>query len=353
MALAREARAARTALALFDASPLGKIEVRGPDAAAFLDRLYINNVKSLDVGRARYGLMLNENGIIIDDGIFARLGPAHFLVHTTSAGYERILAWMEALLQGDWPDLQVLLTPVTGQWANIAVSGPRSRELLGRLATGLDLSDGAFPHMAIRELMLADVPARILRASFTGERGYEINVPANRGEALWEQLLEIGEDLDVTPIGVETLMVLRTEKGYLHVGSDTDGYTTPRDAGWGRVAEKKAGEFLGKRSLERPFNRRDGRLEFVGLTPLAAGEALRAGAHVIDSHQAGAPAPTRGYVTSACYSPNLERCVALGLVRDGFSRKGERVSIYDNGRVLGAMISGPAAWDPEGERLHG
>ena len=351
-AVAREAVAARASVAIFDGSPLGKIEVYGSDAAEFLNRVYINNVTSLKTGRARYGLMLNENGIIIDDGIFARLADDHYLVHTTSAGANRIHAWMEALLQGDWPDLDVLLTPVTSQWANIAVSGPRSRELVERLETGIDFENSKMPHLSIVTGTVDGVPLRVLRASFTGELCYELNVPADRGVALWNHLLQLGEDLQLMPIGVETLGVLRTEKGYLHVGSDTDGYTTPRDVGWGGVADRKQGEFLGKRSLTRPFNVRNGRLEFVGLTPVEAGGVLAAGAHVIDATHSGAPAPTQGYVTSACYSPNLQRYVGLGLVQDGSRRLGETVNVYDNGRVHPAQISAPTAWDPEGDRLH-
>ena len=351
-AVAREAVAARTSVAVFDGSPLGKIEVQGPDAAEFLNRVYINNVTSLKTGRARYGLMLNENGIIIDDGIFARLADNHYLVHTTSAGANRIHAWMEALLQGDWPDLDVLLTPVTSQWANVAVSGPRSRELLERLESGIDLSGNGLPHMAIATGTLDDIPVRVLRASYTGELCYELNVPAERGEALWNRLLQLGEDLQPVPIGIETLTVLRTEKGYLHVGSDTDGNTTPRDVGWGHVADSKQGEFMGKRSLSRLHNVTNGRFEFVGLTPVEEGGVLTAGAHVIDVNHPGAPAPTQGYVTSACYSPNLQRYVGLGLVQDGSRRLGEKVNLYDNGRVHPAQLSTPAAWDPEGGRLH-
>ena len=351
-AITREAVAARSSVVVFDGSPLGKFEVYGPDAAEFLNRVYINNVTSLKTGWARYGLMLNENGIVIDDGIFARLAEDHYLVHTTSGGANRIHAWMEALLQGDWPDLDVLLAPVTSQWANVAVSGPRSRELSERLEIGIDFSDKGMPHMSIATGTIDNIPVRILRASFTGELCYEINVPADRGAALWSRLLQAGEDLQVMPIGIETLTILRTEKGYLHVGSDTDGNTTPGDIGWGHVADKKQGEFLGKRSLSRPFNISDGRMEFVGLTPAQQGGVLAAGAHVIDAGHTSAPAPTQGYVTSACYSPNLQRYVGLGLVKDGARRLGETVNVYDDGQVHAAVISAPAAWDPEGERLH-
>ena len=351
-AINREAVTARAGAVIFDGSPLGKFEVQGPDAAEFLNRLYINNVMSLKPGRARYGLMLNENGIVIDDGIFARLSDHGYLLHTTSAGAGRIHAWMEALLQGDWPELDLLLTPVTTQWANLAVSGPRARELLLRLETDIDISAEALPHMAIACGTLDNVPLRVLRAGFTGELSYELNVPADYGPALWERLFELGEDLQLTPIGVETLTTLRIEKGYLHVGSDTDGYTTPADLGWGGAVARKQADFLGRRSLSRPGNLSDRRLEFVGLTPMEADGTLTAGAHVLDTKYSGAPAPTRGYVTSACYSPNLQRYAGLGLVRDGSKRLDEVVNIYHNDRVQPARITPPAAWDPEGERLH-
>ena len=351
-AIAREAVAARTSVVIFDGSPLGKFEVSGPDAAEFLHRVYINNVTSLKTGRARYGLMLNENGIVIDDGIFARISANGYLVHTTSGGADRIHAWMEALLQGDWPNLDVILTPVTSQWANIAVSGPRSRELVERLETGIDLGNNGMPHLSVMAGTIGDIPLRVLRAGYTGELCYELNVPADRGAALWNRLLERGDDLDLMPIGIETLTVLRIEKGYLHIGSDTDGASTPRDIGWGHVTDNKQGEFLGKRSLLRPFNTRDGRLEFVGLTPVREGGELIAGAHVIGVQYTKAPAPTQGYVTSACYSPNLKRYVGLGLVQDGRSRLDETVHLFDNGKVYPARISRPAAWDPQGDRLH-
>jgi sarcosine oxidase subunit alpha len=351
-ALRREARAARTSVAVFDGSSLGKIEVRGRDAAEFLDRIYVNDLTTLAPGRARYGLMQNENGVIIDDGICVRLDEDTFLVHTTSGGAGRIHAWMEALAQGDWPDLDVLLTPVGSQWANVAVSGPRARELIARLGTDVDLADAAFPYMSIRTGTVAGVSARLLRASFTGELGFELNVPADFGAALWAALLEAGAALGATPIGVEALMVLRIEKGYLHIGADTDGNTTALDVGWGPAIERKRGEFLGRRSLARPATAAPGRLQFVGLTAEPDGP-MTAGAHVLDAAHASAPAPTEGYVTSACFSPNLGRWVALGLVRDGRSRIGERVHVFDNGQIQAAVIAAPGTFDPAGERLRG
>ena len=306
---------------------------------------------SLWAGRARYGLMLNENGVVIDDGVVARIEDNSYLLHTSSGGAERIRAWLEALLQGDWPDLNLILTPVTRQWANVTVCGPQARELLERLDTSLDLSAEGLPHMGIASGALGDVPLRVLRAGYTGELSYELNVPADRGAVLWNELLRLGAELQATPLGIEALMVLRTEKGYLHIGADTDGNTTPRDLGWSRVVERKAADFLGKRSLSRPANICAGRLEFVGISTLDEGDALMAGAHIIAANCSGAPAPTQGYVTSACYSPNLNRHVGLGLVQDGSKRLGEIVNLYDNGRVQAVRLSAPAAWDPAGERM--
>ncbi len=351
-AIAREVRAARQAVSMFDGSPLGKIEVRGKDAEIFLNRMYVNQVGTMQAGRSRYALMTNENGVIIDDGILCRLTEDHFLAHTSSAGATRIYAWMESWLQGEWPDLDVLLTPVSTQWANIALSGPKARELVARLDLDFDLSNAAFPHMGIRETGIGGVPVRILRASFTGENGYEINVPADFGRSLWDGILELGRDLGVTPIGLESLNVMRTEKGYLHVGGDTDGTSTPLDIGWKPAVERKNEFFVGKRSLYRPQQQRDDRLHFVGLAPVEAAQVIAPGAHVVAADFVRPPALTQGYVTSACYSPTLERHVALGLVQRGRERLGEEIRLYHNGATQKAAIVLPAFYDPNGDRLN-
>ncbi len=235
-AVHREAKAVRASVGVFDNSPIGKLEVRGPDAAEFLNRVYVNNILTLKPGRVRYGLMLNENGVIIDDGVCVRLAADHFLVHTTSGGVARIGAMMEEWLQCEWTGLKVLVDDATTQWANFTIAGPRSREVLAALGTNIDLSAQALPHMAAAEGLLAGLAARLVRVSFSGELSFEINVPADYGAGLFEALLEAGKPFNITPYGVETLMVLRTEKGFLHVGSDTDGSSTPDDVGWGHVA---------------------------------------------------------------------------------------------------------------------
>jgi sarcosine oxidase, subunit alpha len=345
-----EKRAARTAVSLFDGSPLGKIEVRGPDAAAFLHRMYYNNMRTLASGRGRYGLMLNEHGIIIDDGVCLRLAEDHFLVSTTSGGVGRIFSGFEEWLQCEWPDLEVLVTNVTSAWGNIAVAGPRSRELLRRLTTDIDLDPATFPHLAIRCGTLEGVPARIARVGFTGELSFEINIPAGYTAGLWETLLARGTAFCALPIGLDTLQELRTEKGYLHVGTDTDGRTLPADIGMGEVLAKKSDDFVGRRSLERLDARRTDRLEFVGIEAEQPGTVLPVGGHIVADPKSRRG--SQGYITSSCMSEALGRGVALGLVQSGRARLGERVHVYFDHRTWRAQIVSPRWYDPEGQRLN-
>ena len=348
-AICREAGMVREGLGLFDNSPLGKLEVRGPDAAEFLDRVYLNNARSLQAGRGRYGLMLNENGVIIDDGLFFRLADAHFLVSTTSGNAARIHQWLEEWLQCEWTDLDVTVQNATSAWANVTLAGPQSRALLASFNTDIDLSDAAFPHQSIRAGVLEGLPARIMRASFSGELGFELNLPANHGAAFWDEALARGERFGAAPYGVEAAMSLRIEKGYLHIGTDTDGTTTPDDAGWGHLAAAKQTHFIGKRSLARSANRRPDRLQFVGIRPLDEQLPLHAGGHLT----APGESCSQGYVTSACYSPSLGRWIALGLLRRGRERHGETLDIFDGSERRRGWVAAPAALDPEGKRLHG
>ncbi len=347
-AVQREATAVRAGAGIFDTSPLGKIEVTGADAARFLDRFYINNVVKLEAGRLRYGLMLNENGVIIDDGTIARLDRDHFVITTTSGAAARIAQWLEEWRQCEWPELQVFVTPVTTQWATIAVAGPRARELLGRFATDIAYDAASMPHMSIREGRFAGVVARLYRVSFSGELGYEINVPARYGAALWRELLTAGAEFGVTPYGVETVLLLRLEKGYLDVGLDTDGTTTPADVGWGDIAARKKGDFIGKRSLARRDNLRPERLQLVGLTSHDA-RVLVPGAHL---RLAGTSEGSDGWVTSAAMAPALGRPIALAMLRGGRARLGEKLAIHDLEKRGTATVVTPAFYDPEGKRLH-
>jgi len=345
-----EKRAAREAVSLFDGSPLGKIEVRGPDAAEFLNRMYYNTMRTLPVGRARYGLMLSEHGVIVDDGVCMRLADDHFLVSTTSGGSSRIFGFFEDWLQCEWPDLKVLVTQVTSAWGNIAIAGPKARELLSRLSTDIDLDPGAFPHLSVRCGKLEGVSVRVARVGFTGELSFELNVPSGYTASLWQLLLERGRSLGIRPIGIEALQELRTEKGYLHVGTDTDGRTLPADIGMGELLAKKADDFVGRRSLDRADARRPDRLQFVGLEAHDRAKVLSVGAHVVADPKTRRG--SHGYVTSSCMSEALGRSVALGLVQAGRSRLGESVHIYCDGKLCPARIVSPHWYDPKGERLN-
>ncbi|WP_426166640.1 sarcosine oxidase subunit alpha family protein [Sandarakinorhabdus sp. DWP1-3-1] len=339
----REALAVRTGAGLFDASPLGKIEVVGPDAAAFLDRIYANAMASLKPGRVRYGLMLDDNGVIIDDGVCVRLADAHFLVCTSSAGADRIALWLDQWLQCEWSDLDVIVAPVTAAWGVLTLTGPEARALLASVGTDIDLGD--FPHMRLRTGSVAGLGCRVLRVSYTGETSYEINVPARDTALLWDRLLATGK---VTPVGIDAWMVLRTEKGYLHIGSDTDGTTNPIDVGWGHVL-KRSGDFLGRRSLLRPADQASGRLQFVGLEPLDAA-LLPIGGHVV-----AADGSSDGYVTASVHSPVLGRPIALAMLRGGRARLGEIVSVraLDATARHRARVVAPQFYDPDGARLRG
>ena len=345
-AIRREALAARSSAVLFDSSSLGKIEVAGADAAELLNRLYINNVKTLDVGRARYGMMLDDNGVIIDDGVFAKLADNHYLIATSSAGALDIQFWIERWLQCEWSDLDVLVTPQTAQWATLTVSGPRSRAILSLLGLGIDLSPGAFGHMQIRQAMLDGVPLRVMRVSFSGELSYELNIPADHAEALWQLLLRAGKSEGLTPLGMEALDVLRVEKGYLEVGVDTDGETTPLDVGWAEVIARKPDDFLGRRSLSRNANQREQRRQLVGLRMSDAKRLAPAGTHLFSSG-----GELLGHVTSSCLSPSLHQSIGLALVHGGRGRLGELIQADIGGRRFDGQLVAADFYDPAGERL--
>ncbi|NOZ66640.1 MAG: sarcosine oxidase subunit alpha, partial [Alphaproteobacteria bacterium] len=350
-AIRREVMAVRTNVGILDYSPLGKIDIRGRDAAEFLNRFYVNNVKTLKEGRARYGLMLNEHGTVMDDGIFARLADDHFWVTTTSGGAGPRTQWFEEWRQCEWPDLDVVITPLTTGWGTISLQGPKARDLLLRLETDIGLSKDSFPHMAVRTGLLEGVPTRILRTSFTGELGFEVNIPLSYTAALWKKLMKVGADLGITPFGLEALMVMRTEKGFIHVGVDTDSSTLPSDVGFGAVARKKADDYVGKRSLFRPDALRPDRETLVGLKAVGH-KPLPMGGIIMAPGYQSAPASIDGRVTSSYESPTMGWPVALGLIRGGTDRLGERVNIYDADGIHEAEIVAPCFYDPKGERLH-
>ncbi len=352
-AVNRECRAVRSAVGIFDASTLGKIEVVGPDAAEFLNRMYTNPWKALEPGRCRYGLMLKEDGFIMDDGVSARLAPDRFHLTTTTGGAARVLNMMEDYLQTEWPELDVWLTSTTEHWCVIALQGPRARDVLAPLIEGIDLSPQAFPHMAVREGSIGGVPVRLFRVSFTGELGFEINVPAGAGRAVWDQVVAAGRAFGITPYGTEAMHVLRAEKGFIIVGQDTDGTVTPMDAGLGWAIGKKKADFVGKRSLARPDIVAAGRRQLVGLLTGDPGIVLEEGAQIVDDPAQPIPMTMIGHVTSSYWSATLGRSIALALLENGRERIGDTIHIPMPGGCLAARVAAPIFLDPEGHRLDG
>ena len=350
-AVARESRAARTGVGLFDASTLGKIDIQGPDAAAFLDRVYTNDWSDLAIGRCRYGLMLGEDGMVMDDGVTARIDRHHYLMTTTTGGAAPVLAWLERWRQTEWPELRVRFTSVTDQWATIGLAGPRSRDLVASLSEEVDLSPDAFRFMQFREGVFAGVPCRIFRISFTGELSYEINVPADYGRYVWDRIAECAEEYSITPYGTEAMHVLRAEKGFIVVGQETDGSVTPLDLGMGWILSKKK-DFIGKRSLERSDCRRPDRRRLVGLATVDPEEVLPEGAQLVDEPFTFLPAPMIGYVTSSYHSPNVGRSIALALVAGGRARSRVYAALED-GRFVPVDVVSPVFFDARGERQRG
>ncbi|WP_330350795.1 sarcosine oxidase subunit delta family protein [Streptomyces sp. NBC_00582] len=353
-AVLRECAAARESVAFMDASTLGKIDVQGADAGAFLDLLYTNMMSTLKVGMIRYGVMCRPDGMVFDDGTVIRLAPDRFLVTTTTGNAATVLDWMEEWLQTEWPHLQVHCTSVTEQWATVALVGPKSREVLGSLAPRLTVSNDAFPFMAWRETTVAGIEARVCRISFSGELAYEINVSPWEAVALWEALHEAGTPYGITPYGTETMHVLRAEKGYPIIGQDTDGTVTPQDLGMSWAVSKKKPDFLGKRSFARADTLRPDRKHLVGLLPDDPAAFLPEGTHLVaDGVLPAPPVPMLGHVTSSYRSAALDRTFALALIKGGRDRVGERLYAPVGDRMVPVTVTGPVLFDPEGARRDG
>jgi sarcosine oxidase subunit alpha len=351
-AVAREVRATRAAIGMLDASTLGKIDLQGRDVAEFLNRVYTNAWSKLAIGRCRYGLMLGEDGMVFDDGVTARLGEKHYLMSTTSGGAARVLGWLEEYLQTEWPDLQVFATSVTEQWATVSLSGPRSRELVEELVEGLDLSAEAFPHMSVRDARIDGIPVRLFRISFTGEMGYEIQIPADYGLSLWKRCLALGDRYDLTPFGTEAMHVLRAEKGYIITGQDTDGTATPGDLGMDWIVAKQKGDFIGRRSLARADMERSDRKQLVGLLSRDKGTLLEEGAQIVADPGQRLPMTMIGHVTSSYRSPELGRSFALAMVKEGRSLIGQTLYVPMIDRIASVTVTEPVFIDKEGARLH-
>ena len=350
-AINREILAVRNKVGLLDASTLGKIEIKGPDAAKFLDLVYTNVFSSLKVGKARYGLMMNEMGFLMDDGVTVRLGEDHFLMHTTSGGADNIVAWLEEWLQTEWTELKVFVTSVTEQWAQFAIAGPNARNVLSKLDSDIDLSPEAFEFMSYREGTIAGYPVRIFRISFSGELSYEIATPSGNGRGMWDTLMKAGESEGIAAYGTEALHVLRAEKGFIVIGDETDGTVTPYDVNMGWAVSKKKDDFIGKRSLSQSYLASEGRKQLVGLLTENPQEVLPDGAYAVAEVKPQPPMKMIGQVTSSYYSPTLERSIAMALIEGGLSMMGDTVSFpLEGGKVVVARIVSPVFLNAEGNR---
>ncbi|MGW0838122.1 sarcosine oxidase subunit delta family protein [Streptomyces prunicolor] len=353
-AVLRECAAAREGVAFMDGSTLGKIDVQGPDAPVFLDRLYTNMMSNLKVGMIRYGVMCRPDGMVFDDGTAIRLAPDRYLVTTTTGNAAAVLDWMEEWHQTEWPELRVHCASVTEQWATVALVGPRSREVLGSLAPQLAVSNDDFPFMAWRDTTVAGIEARVCRISFSGELAYEINVSPWEALALWEALYAAGAPFGITPYGTETMHVLRAEKGYPIIGQDTDGTVTPQDLGMSWAVSKKKPDFIGKRSYARADAVRPDRKHLVGLLPEDPAAFLPEGTQLIaDSVLPAPPVPMLGHVTSSYRSAVLGRTFALALIKGGRDRIGERLYAPVGDRLIPVTVASPVLYDPEGARRDG
>ncbi len=358
-AVRRECLAARRSVAMMDASTLGKIDIRGRDVREFLNRVYANAWTQLAPGKCRYGLMLDENGMVFDDGVTACIADDHFLMTTTTGGAARVLTWLEKWHQTEWPELDVYMTSVTDHWATAAVVGPKSRQVLAKLCTDIDLSPAAFKFMDWREATVAGVAARVFRISFSGELAFEVNVDASYGHHVWEALMAAGREFGITPYGTETMHVLRAEKGFIIAGQDTDGSMTPfdLDMAWA-VSMKKPFSFIGKRSFARSDTAKSDRKQLVGLLTDDPQVILTEGAQMIETSNTAPPVPMFGHVTSSYFSPELGRSIALAVVRDGIHRRSEDgvkagrdiMYAWAGGKAHKVRIVSAVFIDPQGAR---
>ncbi|WP_374392160.1 sarcosine oxidase subunit alpha family protein [Tabrizicola sp.] len=349
-AVHREVINTRQNLGLLDASTLGKIIVKGPDAGRFLDMLYTGVMSTLPVGKCRYGLMCNEQGFLSDDGVVARIDEDTWLCHTTSGGADRIHAWMEDWLQCEWWDWQVYTANVTEQYAQVAVVGPNARKLLQVLG-GMDVSKETLPFMQWADGTLGGFPVRVYRISFSGELSYEIAVPASHGAAFWAACQEAGKALGAMPYGTECLHIMRAEKGFIMIGDETDGTVIPQDLNLDWAISKKKADFLGKRGQERTHLASPDRWKLVGFETLD-GSVVPDGSYIVaDGVNANGQRNVQGRVTSTYHSPTLKRGIAMGLLKHGLSRMGEVVEFNTAaGGTVKAKVRDTVFFDKDGEK---
>jgi len=350
-AVQRESKAARESAGILDASTLGKIDIQGTDASEFLNRVYTNAWSKLAIGKCRYGLMLNEDGMVYDDGVTTRLGENHYIMTTTTGGAANVMGKLEDYLQTEWPELDVYLTSVTDHFATVSVCGPNSKKIVSKVIPDLDFSDESFPHMSFKNAKIGKINCRVMRISFTGEHSYEINIQANYGKSVWEKCMEAGKDYNITPYGTETMHLLRAEKGFIIVGQDTDATMTPIDLQMDWIVSKKKYDFIGKRSLYRSDTIREDRKQLVGLLTDNPDEVLEEGAQIV-SDVNKSPIEMLGHVTSSYYSPNLKKSIALGVVKGGKNMMGQKLIIPMEKKNINVTVADPVFLDKENKRLN-
>ena len=349
-AVNREVKATRDSLGILDASTLGKIDLKGRDVSEFLNRIYTNAWSKLAVGKCRYGIMLGDDGMVIDDGVTTRLGDHHYLMTTTTGNAASVMSKLEDWLQTEWPELEVYLTSVTEQFGTISLNGPNSRKIVELLFPDQDFSSEIFPHMSFKNLEIDKVSCRVMRISFTGEICYEINIPASYALSLWNKCIELGKDFNITPYGTEAMHVLRAEKGYIIVGQETDGSVTPVDLDMNWIVSKKKYDFIGKRALVRSDTIKEDRKQLVGILTVDPSIVLEEGSQLVEV-ETSLPMPMVGHITSSYYSPNLGRSIALALVKSGTKKKGVKLIVPTLNKSVEVEITNPVFIDPENERL--
>lgn len=349
-AVNREILNARANVGMLDASTLGKIIVKGPDAGRFLDMLYTNVMSNLGIGKCRYGLMCNEQGFLSDDGVVIRLSEDSWLCHTTTGGADRIHGWMEDWLQCEWWDWKVYTANVTEEYAQIAVAGPNARKVLEKLG-GMDVSRETLPFMAFADGTLGGLPVRVHRISFSGELSYEIATPASHGLALWEALIEAGAEFGVMPYGTEAMHIMRAEKGFIMIGDETDGTVIPQDLNLGWAISKKKPDYLGKRGQERTHLASPDRWKLAGFETLDGG-VIPDGSYIIaEGHNGNGQRNTQGRVTSTYFSPTLKKGIAMGLIKGGMDRLGDVVEFNTlTSATVKARVVDPVFYDKDGEK---
>ena len=350
-AVNREVKATRDSLGILDASTLGKIDIKGRDVGEFLNRIYTNAWLKLEIGKCRYGIMLGDDGMVMDDGVTTRIDENHYVMTTTTGNAASVMSKLEDWLQTEWPELQVYLTSVTEQFGTISLNGPNARKVMEKISPSHDFSKENFPHMSFQNINIDNVSCRVMRISFTGELCYEINVPSSYANSFWKKCIKAGKEFNITPYGTEAMHVLRAEKGFIIVGQETDGSITPIDLDMNWIVSKKKYDFIGKRALYRSDTIKEDRKQLVGLLTKDSNEILEEGAQLVEK-ETTLPMAMVGHVTSSYYSPNLGRSFALALVKGGSNKKGFKLLAPMPNKTIEVEITSPVFIDPSNERLN-